>query len=200
MNNIRNVISQLAKSGGDTVAMVCTVDAVDKKARTIDCTPIDEGAPLLGVNIQANQGSDIGMCVFPEIGSYVVVGFMSDGAAAMVMLTDRIESAEIVIGTVSAVMNADGVTVSSGESTIKVTAGDIIFNGGELGGLVNIAELTGRFNAIERDINALKTAIKGWTPVSQDGGGALKSATADWSANMLAETSREDYEDTSITH
>ena len=126
MNNIRNVISQLAKSGSDTVAMVCTVDAVDKKARTIDCTPIDEGAPLLGVNIQANQGSDFGVCVFPEIGSYVVVGFMSDGAAAMVMLTDRIESAEIVIGTVSAVMNADGVTVSSGESTIKVTAGDII--------------------------------------------------------------------------
>ena len=34
----------------------------------------------------------------PEKGSYVVVGFVADGAAGVVLLTEKIESAEIVIG------------------------------------------------------------------------------------------------------
>lgn len=108
MSDLRNIIRQLAQPDGETVALVCTVDEVDKTARTIDCTPINEGAPLLGVNLQANQEADYGFCLFPEKGSFVVVGFVADGAAGVVLLTEKIESAEIVIGDTSAVMDADG--------------------------------------------------------------------------------------------
>lgn len=45
MSDLRNIIRQLAQPDGETVALVCTVDEVDKAARTIDCTPINEGAP-----------------------------------------------------------------------------------------------------------------------------------------------------------
>ncbi len=55
MGDLRNIIRQLAQPDGETVPLVCTVDAVDKTARTIDCTPLNENAPLLGVNLQANQ-------------------------------------------------------------------------------------------------------------------------------------------------
>lgn len=68
MGSIRDAIRQLAKSDGETVALVCTVDEIDKEARTVDCTPINEGAPLLGVNLQANQGSDFGLVIYPEKG------------------------------------------------------------------------------------------------------------------------------------
>ena len=138
MSDLRNIIRQLAQPDGETVALVCTVDEVDKNARTIDCTPINEGAPLLGVNLQANQEADYGFCLFPEKGSFVVVGFVADGAAGVVLLTEKIESAEIVIGDTSAVMDADGLRIKTEKMSADINRENIIFNGGNLNGLVVI--------------------------------------------------------------
>lgn len=182
MSDLRNIIRQLAQPDGETVAMVCTVDEVDKTARTVDCTPINEGAPLLGVNLQANQGADFGLCLFPEKGSFVVVGFVADGAAGVVLLTERIESAEIVIGDISAVIDKSAVS----------------FNGGRLGGLVKVEDLTTRLNLIENSVNDLKNIIAAWVPVTQDGGAALKSAITSWAASPLAVTARSDYENEKV--
>ena len=184
MSDLRNIIRQLAKPDGETVALVCTVTAVDKTARTIDATPINEGAPLLGVNLQANQAADFGLCIFPEVGSFVVVGFVADGAAGVVLLTEKIEAVEIVIGETSAAINADG----------------IAFNGGSLGGLAIVGNLASRLNIIERDINTLKTLFSAWTPVRQDGGAALASATASWASSQLSLTMQADIENTKIKH
>lgn len=189
MADLRNIIRQLAQPDGETVALVCVVDDVDEQARTIDCTPLNEGAPLLGVNLQANQGTDYGVCLIPERGSYVVVGFVSDGAAGVVLLTEKIKSAEIVIGDNSATLTADGLSVTANQTT---------FNGGNLGGLVKIQELTDRLNIIENDINGLKEIFSTWVPVSQDGGAALKTAAVDWIANPLTLTTRDNYENTKI--
>lgn len=198
MSDLRNIIRQLAQPDGETVALVCTVDEVDKTARTIDCTPINEGAPLLGVNLQANQEADFGLCLFPEKGSYVVVGFVADGAAGVVLLTEKIESAEIVIADTSAVLDADGCRINTANMSAHINKEDIIFNGGSLGGLVKIEDLTKRLNLIENDINKLKTAMSGWTPAPQDGGAALKSAAASWAGAQLTTTKRGDYENTKI--
>ena len=65
MSNIKDLIRELAKGDGEAYSLVCTVDSVDKEARTVDCTPVDEGAPLLGVNLQANQGSSFAWCPSP---------------------------------------------------------------------------------------------------------------------------------------
>lgn len=185
MADLRNIIRQLAQPDGETVSLVCTVDKVDKSARTVDCSPINEGAPLLGVNLQANQEANYGFCLFPEVGSYVVVGFISGGAAGVVLLTEKIESAEIVIGDTSAVMDSDGVR----------------FNGGALGGLVKVEDLTKRLNIIEKDINQLKTVFAtAWKPVAQDGGAALQTAAASWAGAKLTESMRGDYENTKVKH
>lgn len=146
MADLRNIIRELAKPDGETVALVCTVDEVYKDTRTIDCTPINEGAPMLGVNIQANQEADYGICVFPEKGSYVIVGFVADGAAGVVLSTEKIESAEVVIGDTSAVIDADG---------CRINADNIIFNGGNLDGLVVIQKLTDKLNELKDTVNDL---------------------------------------------
>lgn len=198
MSDLRNIIRQLAQPDGETAALVCTVDEVDKNARTIDCTPINEGAPLLGVNLQANQEADYGFCLFPEKGSFVVVGFVADGAAGVVLLTEKIESAEIVIGDTSAVMDADGLRIKTEKMSADINRENIIFNGGDLGGLIKIENLTKRLNLIENDINKLKTAMSGWTPAPQDGGAALKTAAASWYGSQLTTTKRGDYENTKI--
>lgn len=200
MADIRNLIRQLAQPDGETVALVCTVDEVNEKDRTIDCTPLNEGAPLLGVNLQANQGADFGVCLIPEKGSYVIVGFVADGAAGVVLATERVKSAEVVIGDNSAVIDADGCRIKTANMSADFNASDIIFNGGQFGGLVKVEALTRRLNLIEKDINNLKTAMSGWAPVAQDGGAALKTAVTSWTAAPLVETVRNDYENTKIKH
>lgn len=198
MASIRDAIRQLAKPDGETVALVCTVDKVDKAARTVDCTPINEDAPLLGVNLQANQESDFGLVLFPEEGSYVVVGFVADGAAGVVLTTDKVESAELVIGEASAVMTANTLTITVGNMSAKFEKDVITFNGGSLNGLPKIDDLTKRLNIIEKDINSLKSVFSDWAPVAQDGGAALKTAVTSWASSTLTETKRTDYENTKI--
>lgn len=198
MADLRNIIRELAKPDGETVALVCTVDAVDEKARTIDCTPLNEGAPLLGVNLQANQGANYGFWLYPEVGSFVIVGFVADGAAGVVLSTEKIKQAEVVIGDTSAVMDADGCRIKTANMSANINADNIIFNGGKLNGLVKIDDLTKRLNTIENEINKLKGIMAGWVPVAQDGGAALKTAAADWSADTLLLTKRSDYENEKI--
>ena len=220
------------------MSLVCTVDAVDKTARTVDCSPLDESAPLLGVNLQANQENDCGIVVFPKVGSFVVVGFVAEGSAGVVLLTDEVESVEIVIDKDTARMTADkdavrilmgdrtsaelttdGIILKAGDRTnaaldgdgitldagngmnAKLTKDGITLNGGQFGGIVKIAELTQKLNAIEDDINALKNVFTSWAPVAQDGGAALKTAVcAAWADNQLTPTQKSDIENEKVKH
>ena len=64
---------------------------------------------------------------------------------------------------------------------------EIVLNGGTLGGLVKVGELTERLNLIEKDINSLKQRLSGWTPVPNDGGSALKTALSSHTAESRKE-------------
>lgn len=203
MSNIQDAIRQLVQGGRQTVSLVCTVDAVDKDARTVDCTPLDEGAPLLGVNLQANQGSKFGIVAFPRVGSYVVVGFVADGSAGVVLLTDDVESVEVVISESTARIEADeeGVHVRMGDDTsAELTGEGVILNGGSFGGMVKAEQLAQRINAIEKDINTLKNVFSAWVTTPNDGGAALKLAAAAWAGSLLTLTQRSDYENGKVKH
>lgn len=76
----------------------------------------------------------------------------------------------------------------------------IEINGGKLGGLINIEELTTKLNNIEKDINNLKSVIQNWIPVAEDGGASLKTAASSWAARQIELSSKSDYEDENIKH
>lgn len=196
MGSIRDAIRQLAKPDGETVALVCTVDEIDKEARTVDCTPINESAPLLGVNLQANQGSDFGLVIYPEKGAYVVVGFVADGAAGVVLATDKIESAELVIGETSAVLDADGLRAETSKMSVHINKEDIIFNGGKLDGLVIIQKLTDKLNELTNTVNALITKYNTHVHVCADPGAPCKPI--DVPAQLAKAFNKADYENTKI--
>lgn len=162
MSNIKDLIRELAKGDGEAYGLICTVDSVDKEARTVDCTPIDEGAPLLGVNLQANQGSSFGVVSFPRAGSYVVVGFVAGGSAGVVLLTDDIESMEITTAEDKsrAVIDDDGVRINVGEETsAELTADGIVLNGGSLGGLVILEKINKNLDQLKKYAETMKSAV-----------------------------------------
>lgn len=183
MSGVADMIRLLAGRREITL-QICIVDGVDRSARTVDCTPVDEGAPLLGCNLQACQGSRHGIVFYPKVGSYVLVGMLEGLDAGLVLLTDELEELEVKIG----------------ERTLHLTADGLIFNGGELGGLVKIEGLTNRLNAIEEDINNLKQVMMNWVPVPNDGGAALKTHAGRWAGSMLEKSRRSHYENDSVKH
>lgn len=167
---LRELIRTLAWGNEEIYCKICTVEKVDKQARTIDCQPIDdEDAPILGVNLQANQESAHGIVVFPKQGSYVVVAFLSAAVAVMV-LADEVESIEAVIDDNKMSMDKDGARVSIGHASAEIDAntttikvGDtvaelnrqgVVFNDGKLGGLVVVGSLTEKLNQLRTEFNA----------------------------------------------
>lgn len=131
-------------------------------------------------------GSDKGLLVTPAVGSIVMVADLSGG-----------ELRELaVIG----FTEVESIDAKIGSSKVHIADGIIEMNDGKNDGLVNVKGLVQKINAVEQDINDLKTALGGWAPVPQDGGAALKAAVGSWVAKQLTATQQSDIEDTKVTH
>lgn len=79
-------------------------------------------------------------------------------------------------------------------------AEEVIINGGKLGGMIKVQELTQKLNALEIEVNNLKQLFASWVPVNGDGGAALRGLLGSWSGKRLTLSRREDYEDTKVKH
>ena len=179
---IADIIKELAKTGNPLGCMVCKVTAVDKAARTVDVEPVNEEAPVLGCNLQADQNATVGVVQFPRVDSFVVVGFSSDGAAGVVLLCEDVESVEIVIkdkDTCSMVMTEDG----------------IVMNNGSLDGLIKINELTDKLNNLVSEVNAFISKYNSHTHSVV--GHATATATSQ-TATDVSEFSKSDYENEKV--
>lgn len=142
---IQEAIQKMAAAGTEPYCKVCTVDAVDEDARTVDCTPLDEGAPLLGVNLQANQECGEGVVLFPAVGSYVVVSFLG-ASVAVVVLTERVDKIGLKIGDTAAEIVDGQADIAIRDTTVKISPEGVVINGGGLGGMVKIEQLTQKLN------------------------------------------------------
>lgn len=79
-------------------------------------------------------------------------------------------------------------------------AEEVIINGGKLGGLIKVQELTQQLNALESEVNDLKQLFASWVPVKGDGGAVLRGLLGSWAGKRLTPSRREDYEDTKVKH
>ena len=187
--NIQNAIKQLALAGSEMYLTVCTVDAVDEKARTIECTPINEGAQLLGVNLQADQSGEVGVVSFPAVGSYVVVGFINP-AVAVVVLTTEISKIMLKIGNTEATVEDNSVVLKTQKGSVTLTADNLkldidgttlelkkglsTWNGGSET-TANATELQKQLNKCKARIDAIINALKSSAVAPQDGGATYKA-------------------------
>lgn len=186
--NLRQAIQQMAMSGAELYCKVCTVDAVDEDARTIDCTPIDEGAPLLGVNLQADQEQEVGVVQFPAEGSDVVVAFLSANVAVVVLATEitktilTIGDTETIVEDNSVTLTTKSVSVEVKDKTVKIDVdgttvefdgNTTTFNGGSET-MANATDLKKQLEKMSKRIDGIIDAIKNAVAIPQDGGTGLQ--------------------------
>ena len=198
--NLRQAIQQMAMSGAELYCKVCTVDAVDEDARTIDCTPIDEGAPLLGVNLQADQEQEVGVVQFPAEGSDVVVAFLSANVAVVVLATE-ITKTILTIGDTETIVEDNSVTLTTKSvsvevkdktakidvdgTTVEFDGNTTTFNGGSET-MANATNLKQQLTTMSGRIDAIINAISSAPVAPMDGGATFKASMAATLAPHLA--------------
>ena len=188
--SIADSIRQLALRGCEMYLCVCTVDAVDEKTRSIDCTPINEGAQLLGVNLQADQSGEIGVVSFPAVGSDVVVGFITPAVAVVVLATELTRSiltignteitvednaVSLVTEKVKATLSADTIRLDVDGTTLEMNGSNSVWNGGSET-TANATNLKQELMKMSARIDAIMNAIKSGVPSPMDGGAAYKAS------------------------
>lgn len=190
--NIANSIRRLALQGCEIYLCVCTVDTVDEKTRTIECTPINEGAQLLGVNLQADQSGDVGVVSFPAVGSDVVVGFINP-AVAVVILATEITKTVLTIGKteatiednavslvtekVKATISADTLKIDVDGTTLEMNGDESVWNGGSET-TANATNLKQELSKMSTRIDGIIQAITASTVAPMDGGATYKANMA----------------------
>ncbi len=201
--SIEEAIKLLAQRAGEMYCKVCTVDAIDEKARTVDVSPIDESAPILGVNLQANQSTEAGLVLFPKQGSHVIVAFLNANAA-VVILTETVEKALLKIGEKSPVelTIVDGsAALKVGDTTAEITKEKkITLNDGKNGGLTITPTLAAELKKMSARIDGVIDAIKNGKATPQDGGTGLQTTIV---ASLAKLTNVEDFskiENKDVTH
>lgn len=159
-----------------------TVKSVDEAKHT--CTVELDDIELEDVRLNAvNDDNDKTSFIIPKVNSWVLIAYIQGNEAdAFVSAFSEIE--KIIIQT----------------SGIEITADSIVINNGDNNGLVKVAELTQKLNTLENDLNTIKQVFSSWVPVANDGGAALKSASASWSGSQLQQTKQADIENDKIKH
>lgn len=187
--DITSAIKSIARQGLEIYLRVCTVDEVYEDSRTIDCTPIDEGAPILGVNLQADQSQEVGVVSFPAKGSDVLVGFINP-AVAVVLLATEITKSVVTIGNseitiednavslvtekVTANITADSLKLDVDGSKLEMGGGNIKWNEGDFSA-VNAEILKEQLDVMTARIDGIINAFGSAGVAPMDGGATFKS-------------------------
>lgn len=176
---IKEIIEQVAKGDDELYSIVATVDEVDESARTCTCTPINDGAQLFNVTLQAARSASTGFVQIPTVKSQVVVTFLSKDTAF-----------------VSLCVEVDKVLLNCDEITI---------NNGDNGGLIVIQSLVDRLNTIEGKHNDLVTALGTRTfittaTVSASAVVGVITASPLVNVNIAPTTQKSDIENDKVTH
>ena len=157
--------------------------AKEDKEDTVDVEDLN-GTKYIDVRKIATQGIK-GMIPKVKKESFVIVSRIAGSDDLYVSMYSEIE----------------GVVITAGETTVEFNdKGEITFNGGKNNGLVKVEKLTDKINAVEKNVNDLRTAISAWVIKPQDGGAALKTSLTSWLASMLVETQQTEIENDKIKH
>jgi len=171
MNEIKQVIQRLAKTSDELYSLVAKVDSVDEIKRVCVVSPINESAQIFDVRLQSSLSATKGIVSIPKKNSYVVVTFLTTNVAFVSLCTEV--------------------------DKIIIDCDNIVYNGGDNDGLVNINQITTSINSqFTALINAIKVAYTAQSAI--DGG--LGSTSFNISSAAIIPLNANSYKDTKFKH
>lgn len=198
---IRRKLKEMA--GGDEQVFLATVKEVNEDEFT--CT-VETSTDIQYIDVRLRAVIDPekkGFCFIPKLESLVLVGRIGNSNELFVALFSEIdkiifnylEDAEITF-------DAEKIFLRIKERSIEMTEEAITFNAGDKGSFAtDINKLVDKMNALEQDLNDLKTVFKtSWVPAPMDGGAALKVAATTWAGKSFVKTKVDDIKDELIKH
>lgn len=179
------------------------VTATDETART--CTVEIDGISYENVLLYAIENPNLkGFVFIPAIDSQVLVKRIGDDRYCVEMFS-VIDKVLLTIGEkVTAALDAetlsyknDKVSLTITGAKVELTADEIVFNGGGLGGLVQIADITAKLNALVDTFNSHTHSNVVIEVTGQATGTLGPSGAPDQSADTFSQA---DYENPKIKH
>lgn len=167
---LRTQLQNLCQKGDAIEYFIAEVVSVESDTT---CTvKLEEDLNVSDVRLRTVvNDEDSGILITPKVGSYVLVADLSGGKKVTMVTVMYSEIDKIVI------------------------------NGGKNDGLINICELTDKLNNLVDEVNALKDKFNGHTHTGTGYAGAALTINAPTSkASAATKFSKDDYEDTLITH
>lgn len=122
---IKDLIKELAKNEQEIYGVVCRVKSINIMERTCEVEPINGDPNLFDVKLQADISRKDGLVIIPVINSNVVVCFLNE-TAAIVVLTSEIEKTEVKISDKTMVLSSKGLSVKSNVSDLKTELNKLI--------------------------------------------------------------------------
>lgn len=147
---IRKLLRQMANEVGPAPTMLAKVTSVDEAEKTCVLTDDQTNLPYEDVRLRPVLDATKSITLIPKVGTW----------ALAVRIEDEDEWMVIAVG------EADKILINSPE---------VIFNDGNKGGLVNWPDAKTQLDKTNEVVQAIVDSLKNWTPVSGDGGGALKA-------------------------
>lgn len=121
----------------------------------------------------------------------LTAGFTGDSD----LLVIPAEGSMVIAADMSAPLMRDIVVLAVSKSA------EIVFQGGQNGGLVKVKKLTEKLNAIEKEINDLKTALSpGKVQVDPTSSAILPTTFSAWIKEKLTQTEQKDIENATFKH
>lgn len=161
---------------------------VDEVKYTCTVMPLDSDAEIFKVRLKPTiDNIKKGIIAIPSVDSFVIVGLLNNNInSAFVVWCSNIKKYYIV---------------GEGGNTLEFKDdGTILINGEAHGGLIKVTELVAQINKLEDDLNDIKTAFNAWVVAPNDGGAALKAASATWALTPIVKTINVNIENTRVKH
>jgi len=191
MKSIKDILNDFINKFAETNEFYltrATVKSIDTEKNTCICETIDDKSEIVKVQFSSYINAKLGVFIIPKLQSVVTLSFYNKNEACIVKTS--------VLGSLKFVFEDD----QQNEISFFMDENGIVFNGGLLGGLVKVAEMTERFNDLESLHNTLQSNISSWTPVPNDGGAAFKTIlSSGYGIETVPDSQESDFENDEIT-
>lgn len=183
----------------EVMSGIVIADTVDTDTLTCSVEVLWQDEPIEGVLLNVIESNVKGCYAIPEDASIVHMVSLDGPGLYQIIKTERIKEIHVDVSELIKVKVAE-LQIDAGNSSLTGKNDEWAFNGGNNGGVPVSNKVAQRLNKIETDVNNLKTVFSTWVPVSNDGGAALKSASATWFAQQLQPTQETDIDNPQVKH